>query len=105
MNNELWEILVPASNSKRKENFSYAHHKEFDDYVKSLSNGLTILKTVKGEWMSDDGELFVDRLIPVRIATNRENIDKIIDFTITHYNQLAVMAYKISEEVIIRSLD
>jgi hypothetical protein len=99
---ELWEVLVPASNAKRKENFSYEHHKAWDEYVKSLSGGLTIFRTVKGEWVSDNGEIFVDRMIPVRIACSREDIEKIIDFTIEHYSQLAVMAYKVSDEVIIR---
>lgn len=41
-------------------------------------------------------------MIPVRIACSREEIDKIIDITIKHYNQLAVMAYKVSDEVIIK---
>lgn len=99
---ELWEILVPASNGKLKIKFSYAHHKEFDNFVKSLSGGLTVLKSAKGEWESPSGELFTDRIIPVRIACSREDIEKIIDFTIEHYNQEAVMAYKLSDEVIIK---
>ena len=97
---KLYEILVPASNNTEK--FSYEHHKEWDEFVKSIANGVTILKTGKGEWISPDGKLYKDRIIPCRIACTPEEIDVIIDFTIKHYKQEAVMAYCISEEVIIK---
>ena len=103
---ELWEILVPASNGKKKIKFSYNHHKEWDAFVRNISGGVTILKTGKGEWISPDGELFADRVIPCRVVIkSKEEIDKIINFTLVHYDQLAVMAYKISDEVIIRFQD
>lgn len=98
--NYLWEILVPASNGKEK--FSYEHHKEWDAYVKSLSGGLTILKTGKGYWYDPDGKEYKDRIIPVRISCDELTIHKIIDFTITHYSQEAVMCYLISTHVIIK---
>jgi hypothetical protein len=98
---KLYEILVPASNNKQGK-FTYAHHKKWDAFVMEISKGVTIMKTGKGEWVSPEGELYKDRVIPCRIACTAEEIDKIIDFTITHYNQLAVMAYCISEEVIIK---
>ena len=41
-------------------------------------------------------------MIPVRIACSEEEINKIIDITMVHYDQLAVMAYIISEKVIIK---
>lgn len=99
---ELWEILVPASKWKTKVVFPYVHHKKWDEYVRSIAGGVTILKTGKGEWVSPDGVLHTDRVIPCRIACTSEQMDKIIDFTIAHYNQEAVMAYKISAEVIIK---
>ena len=46
MNEELWEILVPASNNKDKE-FSYEHHKAWDAFVKNITGGLTVMKTAK----------------------------------------------------------
>lgn len=101
MNNlPMWEILVPASWGKTR--FTYEHHKEWDVFVKEIAKGLTIYRGVKGEWVSPDGELFKDRIIPVRIACSEEDIHKIIDFTIKHYNQEAVLAYKISDQVIIK---
>jgi hypothetical protein len=98
---KLYEILVPASNNKDLQ-FSYEHHKKWDDFVINVAKGVTILKTGKGQWVSPTGQLYKDRVIPCRIACTREEIDKIIDFTIQHYQQEAVMAYCISEEVIIK---
>ena len=99
--NELWEILVPTiMNDKpvRKK-----HHQQWDKYVRKFSGGLTVLHPVKGQWIEpDSGELLNERMIPVRVACQRKDIDKIIDFTLRHYNQRAVMAYKLSTEVIIR---
>lgn len=96
---KLWEILVPAS-SKEQE-FKFEHHKMWDEYVKSLAGGLTVLKTGKGQWISPDGKLFKDRVIPVRIMCKKKQIKKIIKFTIEHYNQEAVLAYKVSNKVIL----
>lgn len=40
--------------------------------------------------------------MPVRIMCTREEIEKIIDMTMIYYDQLAVLAYKISEECILK---
>lgn len=40
-------------------------------------------------------------MIPVRIACNEEQIRDIISFTLKHYKQIAVMAYKLSDKVLI----
>src|ERR1035437_891881 len=98
---ELWEILVPASNNKDKE-FTYEHHKAWDEYVKNNTGGVTIMKTAKGQWVNPNGKLYLDRTIPCRIICTEEQIIKIIDFTIKHYNQEAVLAFKISDTVILR---
>ena len=95
----LYEILVPASSKGAK--FSYEHHKEWDEKVKEIADGLTVLKTGRGEWVSPNGETFYDRVIPVRIACSKEQIMKILKFTKEHYKQLAIFCYKVSEEVII----
>jgi hypothetical protein len=41
-------------------------------------------------------------MIPVRIFCNRPQINEISDITAAHYRQLAVMCYRISNEVIIK---
>ena len=94
----LWEILVPANSNEGLE-FSLEHHRAWDDKVRSLSGGLTILRTAKGQWLDPDGQFFLDRMIPVRIYCDEPAIDKIIEFTISHYNQKAVLAYQVSSYV------
>jgi len=101
MSKELWEILVPASNNK-DQSFTYEHHKEWDAFVKKITGGVTIMKPAKGEWISPSGKLYVDRMIPCRIVCDEEQISEIIDFTIDHYHQEAVLAYRISTNVILR---
>lgn len=101
MENELWEILVPASNNKDQK-FTYEHHKEWDAFVKETTGGVTIMKTAKGQWLSPTGKLYIDRMIPCRIVCNEQQISDIIDFTIEHYNQEAVLAYRVSTNVILR---
>lgn len=95
----LWEILVPASN--REQSFSYEHHKEWDAFVGQYSDGITILRGAKGEWKSPDGTVFRDRMIPCRIICTEEEIRKIVRFTIEHYRQEAVLAYKLSDTIIL----
>jgi hypothetical protein len=101
MKTEMWEILVPASNNKDQK-FTYEHHKEWDDFVKKTTGGVTIMKTAKGQWVSPTGKLYIDRMIPCRIVCTEEQMSEIVDFTIDHYNQEAVLAYKISSNVILR---
>lgn len=99
--NELWEILVPTTMNDKP--VRKRHHQQWDNYVRKLSGGLTVLHPAKGQWIEpDSGKLLSERMIPVRVACTKKHIDKIIEFTLTHYNQLAVMAYKLSNEVIIK---
>ena len=91
----LWEILVPTMMGDKPVRTKY--HKKWDEKVRAISNGLTILKPAKGQWISPDGQLFAERMIPVRIACTEDQIDAIMSITITHYDQEEVMAYKVSE--------
>jgi len=97
----LWEILVPNyDNSGKKYDLDY-HHK-WDDEVRKLTGGLTILKTAKGQWINNDGTLFSEEMIPVRLYCTKSDISDIVDLTMQHYSQEAVLAYKVSSEVILR---
>lgn len=97
---ELWEILVPCVYNDGRY-VKTKHHKVFDKFVYNLAGGITILNPVKGKW-KDKEKLYDERNIPVRIACTREQIEMIINFSLHHYDQKAIMAYKISEEVIIK---
>ena len=79
-------------------------HRVWDTKVRDISGGLTVMPVAKGQWLFKD-KLFQERMIPVRIIATRSEMDKIIDMTIKYYEQLAVLAYKVSEEVILRHVD
>jgi hypothetical protein len=100
---QLWEILVPTQSNEGKP-FRTRYHRVWDKKVRKIAGGLTILTPAKGQWLYKD-KLFEERMIPVRIACTEEQINQIIDITMQYYKQLAVMAYRISEKVIIKKID
>jgi len=94
----LWEILVPANSNDGLE-FSLDYHKRWDEQVRNISGGLTILKSAKGQWLDPDGALFLDKMIPVRLYCSEPQLDQIIGITMKHYSQKAVLAYQVSSYV------
>jgi hypothetical protein len=102
----LWEILVPTVRmDKPGRYFTTRYHKVWDSKVRAITGGLTILKPVKGEWVSPEGTLFAERMIPVRIACSEKDIEKISDLTANYYNQKAIMYYKVSDYVVIKNYE
>lgn len=95
----MWEILVPTVRRVDGKPYTTRYHRAWDAKVRQVTGGLTILTPAKGQWVSAEGELFVERMIPVRIAATRSQMSSIIDMTLTYYDQLAVMCYKVSDEV------
>lgn len=98
----LWEILVPTVRRVGGKPYTTRFHRVWDAKVREITGGLTILTPAKGQWVAPDGELHAERMIPVRIVATRDQIDQIISHTMTYYDQLAVLCYKLSEEVIIK---
>lgn len=97
-NQRIWEILIPKYSNEGIE-YPVEYHKLWDEKIRQLAGGITILKTAKGQWISPNGQLFVEEMIPVRIYCSEENIEKIIGYTLQHYEQKAVFAYEISSNV------
>jgi len=99
----MWEILVPTEIRQQPGKvYRTRYHQVWDEKVRQITGGLTILTPAKGHWVSPDGELFVERMIPVRIVATREQIEKIIDITMVYYDQLAILCYEISRTVILK---
>jgi hypothetical protein len=98
---QMWEILVPTQLNCGKP-IRTRQHREWDSRVRKITGGLTVLSPAKGQWVAPDGVLFKERMIPVRIIATREEIDKIIDITMVFYDQLAILCYKVSDEVILK---
>lgn len=97
----LWEIFVPCQKNNGKP-VTTRHHKEWDKRVRKITNGLTIMTPAKGQWIDVNGSIYEERMIPVRISCTEAQIKKIMDMTAQHYEQLAVMAYLVSDKVIIK---
>jgi len=97
---DMWEILVPTIRQDGRP-FHLRYHKKWDEMVRSISGGLTILTPVKGQWIFED-KLFNERMIPVRIISTRAEILEIVAMTKKYYEQIAVLAYRLSDDVILR---
>lgn len=97
---QMWEILVPTMfNDGRPIKLRY--HQQWDKEVRDLTGGLTIMRAAVGQWTAPNGTLYKERVIPVRIACTEDQIQAIINLTMDHYEQLAICAYRVSDNVII----
>ena len=96
----LYEILVPTVSNDGKP-FHTRFHRVWDQKIRAIAGGLTIFTPAKGQWVSEDKELFIERMIPVRIMCSSEEIKMIAKITKEYYSQLRVMYYRVSEEVFI----
>jgi len=97
----LWEVLVPKTSNAGQE-YPLDYHQQWDSQIRTITGGLTIFKKTRGQWISPEGELFNEEMIPVRIFCSKQSLDRILTFTLDHYDQKAVMAYEVSERVIIK---
>lgn len=94
----LYEILVPTVKNSGKP-IRTRFHRCWDEKVRKITGGLTVMTPAKGQWISPEGELFAERMIPVRIMCSAEQIEAISDMTAAYYDQKAVMFYRVSDEV------
>ena len=110
---ELWEILVPTQWNDGTP-IKLKHHKQWDEKVKAITGGLTILTPAKGQWVAPTGTNFDERMIPVRFAVEQDwltftttssvtppqpprKVKEIMRITCKHYDQLAVMCYRVAD--------
>ena len=98
MNIFLWEILVPAESGGKE--IPVEFHWEWDKKIRELTGGLSIMKPMKGHWVSDSNDIFAEKIIPVRIACTQVQIYDIAKMTQEYYNQDAIMLYKVSDMVL-----
>lgn len=89
----LFEIYVPKNSNDGLE-YALSHHHAWDAEVGKIAGGLTVLKSVKGQWTSDYGELFREPMIPVRIMCTKRQIKDIAELTARHYDQQAVFHFR-----------
>jgi len=96
---KIWEILVPTITNEGKP-IRTKQHKHWDAKIRQLVGGLTVMQpNVNGEWVSPQGEVFAERMIPVRVYCTERQMIVIAGFTKTFYDQEAIMYYCISSDV------
>tara|TARA_R110000803_G_scaffold43268_1_gene92441 strand:- start:1545 stop:1937 length:393 start_codon:yes stop_codon:yes gene_type:complete len=118
-NVDLWEVLVPvhmygpmpfttSSKSEKRRTFdnvftiNVGHHEEFDRFIKETTNGgLTLLNKVKGQWYNGT-VLEHETMIPVRFMACSSKALDIAKFARFHYDQSAILMYKISDCLIMQ---
>lgn len=98
---KMWEILVPCQTNQGKP-IRTRQHKEWDRRVRRMTGGLTVMPPSKGQWVSPSGELFVERMVAVRIIATYTQMEHIADMTAEFYKQEAVLFYELSSEVTIK---
>lgn len=96
---KIYEILVPTMDNNRKP-FSTKYHRVWDKKVYEIAKGLPTLSPTKGKWKHDE-IVYGERNIPVRVACIESQIADILKMTKKYYNQSAIVAYVISQEVIV----
>lgn len=99
MKKYMWEILVPTVHYGTEKPIRTRFHRIWDEKVRSISGGLTIMPVARGQWVNPDNQLFVERMIPVRIMCSEEQLKQILPMTKKYYNQEAIMYYRISDSV------
>jgi hypothetical protein len=99
MKKYMWEILVPAYDANGE--IPLPRHKQWDNKVNVIAGGLTIMKPAVGHWVSPAGKLFRDKMIPVRIACTRLQIDAIGHMSLEHYGgEQVILVYRVSDTVL-----
>lgn len=99
MEKNLFEIYVPTIKNDGKP-IRTRQHREWDNRVRRISGGLTVYKPVIGQWIDgSDNKLYKERMIPVRIVASDAEMKKIGLMTKAFYEQIAVLYYKLSNEV------
>ena len=103
----MYEILVPTSMKRDGvlKPIRTRYHRVWDSKVREISGGLTILTPAKGQWVSPKGEIFIEKMIPVRIVCTEDEMEKIADMSAKYYLQEAILYYRVSDHVAIRHYD
>lgn len=99
----LWEILVPTVRNDGRP-FRLRYHRVWDDKVRAISGGLTIMKPAIGQWVDPaTSDIYRDRTIPVRFIATRTQMQQIVAMSCIYYDQLAMLCYRIADEVVMMS--
>lgn len=95
---KMFTILVPTERRVDGKPIRTRYHRVWDEKVRAISGGLTIMQPVKGQWVHGS-EIFLERMIPVMFIATEEEKDKVVEMTAKYYDQIAVLCWEISNNV------
>ena len=92
---EMWEVLVPVSDNSGRPH-ARLFHRAWDAEVEKIAGpNSTLMAPAKGRW-----EGIEEGMIPVRIICTAEQIARVVDLTLAHYDQIEVLAYRVSDKIL-----
>lgn len=100
---KMWTILVPTQRNDGRP-IRTRFHRVWDEKVRAITGGLTILTPSKGQWVCPKGELYDERMIPVMFVATEQECEEVMEITIEYYEQLAVLCWEVSSNVKLLSI-
>jgi len=99
----LWEIFVPK-NHNEKTIYGVSHHREWNRKVTTETDVILLSSTpYKKKSCPTIGKCFFsEEMILLRVCCTSEEFDKILDITIDHYDRDEIIAFKISDKMIVK---
>ena len=97
---KMFTILVPTKHRISDRPIRTRFHRVWDEKVRAITGGLTILSPSKGQWVCPEGQLYAERMIPVMFAGTDEQRDKIMKITLEYYDQLSIICWETSSSVV-----
>lgn len=102
MDKKVWELYVPTMRKNGKP-IHTRFHRVWDKKVMAITGGLSIHRPSIGYWINPEKTLYREKMIPVRIVATDDEIKKVIEITLLHYeDEEAILCYRISNEVILQ---
>ena len=95
---KMWTILVPTQRNDGRP-IRTRFHRVWDEKVRAITGGLTIMHPSRGQWIAPDGQLYDERMIPVLFVATEEECDEVMKITLKYYQQLAVLCWEVSANV------
>jgi len=99
----LWEIFIPKNNN-RETIYEVSHHREWNKKVTTETDVILLSSDPhKKKSCPTIGEsFFSEEMILLRVCCTPEEFDKILDITVQHYDRPEIIAFKLSENMIVK---
>jgi hypothetical protein len=99
----LWEIFIPKNHNKEMI-YGVSHHREWNRKVTKETNVILLSSSSYKEKSCPTIEepFFSEEMLLLRVYCTQEELDRILDITVDHYDRDKIIAFKISENMIVK---